>query len=74
MREKKSGKRVVLFAAIDEPQHEALRYIAFRERRSIAEITRQAISRYVAEKSEEYPIGAVEPRLAETVKASAADS
>jgi len=74
MRDKKSEKRVVLFAAIEPTQHEALRYIAFIEKRSIADITREAIGKYVAEKSEEHPIGAVEPQLVETVKVSAAGS
>lgn len=50
------GKRSVLFAIIDESQHEALRYIAYKERRSIADVTREAIQRYIDAKSAEYPI------------------
>lgn len=50
------GKRSVLFAIIDESQHEALRYIAYKERRSIADVTREAIQRYIEAKSAEYPV------------------
>lgn len=44
-------KRVVLFASVEPNQHEALRYIAFVEKRSIADVTREAIAQYVALKS-----------------------
>jgi len=70
MSKRESEKRVVLFAAIDREQHEALRYIAFRERRSIADVTREALEEYVARKSKEYPISAAEPRLIDTAKVS----
>lgn len=46
-REKKIGAPVTLFAAIEAKQHEALRTIAFRERRSIADVVRQAIDEFV---------------------------
>jgi hypothetical protein len=68
MSKRESEKRVVLFAAIDRAQHEALRYIAFRERRSIADVAREALDEYIAQKSKEYPISVVEPQLIETVK------
>jgi hypothetical protein len=71
MSKRESEKRVVLFAAIDRAQHEALRYIAFRERRSIADVAREALDEYIAQKSKEYPISVVEPQLIETVKVSA---
>lgn len=42
-REKKRKAPVTLFAAIESEQHELLRTIAFEERRSIADLVRQAI-------------------------------
>lgn len=50
------GKRSVLFAIIDETQHEALRYIAYKERRSIADVTREAVQGYIDNKAREYPV------------------
>ena len=41
------GNRVVLFALIDAEQHESLRLIAFRQKRSISDLTREAIDRYI---------------------------
>jgi len=46
-RTKKLETPVTLFAAIEAEQHEALRTIAFQERRSIADIVRQAIDEFV---------------------------
>jgi len=46
-RSKKLTSPVTLFAAIEEKQHEALRRLAFEERRSIADITRDAIQEYI---------------------------
>ena len=43
-REKKLESPVTLFAAIETEQHQALREIAFVERRSIADVVREAIS------------------------------
>ncbi len=65
---RKVGKSVVLFASISEAQHEALRYIAFKERRSIADIMREALEDYIQRKSSEYPLGVVEPTVTEKVK------
>ena len=49
-KEKKMKKKikdsVVLFAGIERKQHEALRELAFKTHRSIAEITRDAIKDY----------------------------
>ena len=42
--------RVILFAPIDREQHDALRYIAYKEKRSIADVTREALKRYLEEK------------------------
>jgi len=36
-----------LFAAIEASQHEALRTIAFKERRSMADVVREALDRYI---------------------------
>lgn len=38
---------VTLFAAIETQQHEALRSIAFDERRSLADVVRQAIDEFL---------------------------
>jgi hypothetical protein len=40
---------VTLFAQIEAEQHEALRSIAFAERRSIADVVREAIGQYLAQ-------------------------
>ena len=49
-REKKLDAPVTLFAAIETAQHQALREIAFQERRSIADVVREAISHYIAKR------------------------
>ena len=46
-RERKLEAPVTLFAAIETEQHQALREIAFEQRRSIADVVREAISQYV---------------------------
>lgn len=51
-REKKLQAPITLFAAIEEKQHEALRFIAYKERRSIADIVREAISQYIKSRGE----------------------
>lgn len=53
---KKLGKRAVLFVGIEDAQHEALRFIAYQEKRSIADVAREAIEGYINEKSTGYPI------------------
>ncbi|MFQ5875905.1 MAG: hypothetical protein ACE5JL_19190 [Dehalococcoidia bacterium] len=68
---RKLRKRVVFFAAIEEAQHEALRYIAFKERRSMADVAREAFENYIALKAREYPIGTLEVESAETVEVKA---
>lgn len=50
-RERKLEAPITLFAAIEAEQHEVLRRIAFEERRSIADVTREAISEYIARRS-----------------------
>ena len=63
---KETPKRVVLYAAIGEPHHDALRFIAFKEKRSVADVTREAIERYLAEKAREYPIGSIKAEPGQT--------
>jgi len=48
MGERKLSAPVTLFAAIEAAQHEALREIAFTERRSLAEVVREALAAYLA--------------------------
>jgi hypothetical protein len=48
---KKLTAPVTLFAAIEQEQHDALRRLAFEERRSIADITRDAIDEYISRHS-----------------------
>ncbi len=55
MNKKKTEERVTLFAAILKKQHEALRTIAFHERKSLAEITREAIEFYLKNKIKKSP-------------------
>lgn len=49
-REKKMEAPVTLFAAIETTQHDALRSIAFEQRRSIADVVREAIGEYIAKR------------------------
>ena len=49
-RKKKLEAPVTLFAAIKTAQHQALREIAFEERRPIADVVREAISHYIAKR------------------------
>lgn len=57
MKNKEEKKdRVTLFAAIDKEQYEAIRLIAYKEKKSLAEITRESLNAYIEEKSKLYPI------------------
>ena len=47
--DKKLAAPVTLFAAIEAEQHEALRAIAFAERRSLAAVVREVLSAYLAQ-------------------------
>jgi len=40
--------KAVLFAHVEPAQHEALRRIAYRERRSVADLAREAVSDLIA--------------------------
>ena len=50
--DKKLVARVTLIAAIEVEQHEALRAIAFAERRSLADVVREALTLYLAQHSQ----------------------
>jgi hypothetical protein len=47
--DKKLEAPVTLFAAIEAEQHEALRAIAFAERRSLADVVREALAEFLAQ-------------------------
>ena len=47
--EQKLTAPVTLFAAIEAAQHEALREIAFAERRSLADVVREALAAFLAQ-------------------------
>ena len=47
--DKKLAAPVTLFAAIEAEQHEALRGIAFAERRSLADVVREALNAFLAQ-------------------------
>ena len=47
---KKLDNPVTLFAAIEKKQYEAIRKIAFKEKRSIASIAREAIDMFIKSK------------------------
>ena len=47
--DKKLTAPVTLFAAIEAEQHEALRGIAFAERRSLADVVREALNAFLAQ-------------------------
>jgi len=46
-RTRKLEAPVTLFAAIEQEQHEALRQLAFAQRRSLADVTRDALTAYI---------------------------
>ncbi len=46
--DKRLSAPVTLFAAIEAEQHEALRAIAFSERRSLADVVREALNAFFA--------------------------
>ncbi len=47
--DKKLSEPVTLFAAIEAEQHEALRAIAFSERRSLADVVREALTGFISQ-------------------------
>lgn len=63
--------KVVLFASIEKSQHDALRYIAYKEARSIADITREALAKYIEQKSTKYRVRDLEPGAVEVLEVKA---
>ena len=55
--EKKLEAPVTLFAAIEAKQHEALREIAFREKRSLADVVREALNAFIQGRAKKQKIG-----------------
>ena len=51
----KNTDNVTLFAAIREKQYEGLRAVAFKEKKSLAQVTRDAIDGYLKKKIKGYP-------------------
>lgn len=47
--------KVILFASIEREQRDILRYLGYKENRSVASITREAIDKYIESKSDKYP-------------------
>ena len=47
--DKKLSAPVTLFAAIEAEQHEALRAIAFADRRSLADVVREALNTFLVQ-------------------------
>ena len=47
-KERKLEAPITLFATIESRQHEALRTLAFTERRSIADVVREAIDAHIS--------------------------
>lgn len=47
--DKKLSAPVTLFAAIEAEQHQALREIAFSERRSLADVVREALTGFISQ-------------------------
>ncbi len=52
---------VTLFAQIESKQYDGLRYLAFRDGKSIAEITRAALDLYLENRAGDIPRGRVAP-------------
>ncbi len=49
---------ITLFAAIEAEQHEFLRTVAFKERRSLADLVREALADYQRKKEAERKLAA----------------
>lgn len=47
---KKIKDKVILFVNIERKQHDALRYVAYKEKCSIADIVREALYKYLITK------------------------
>lgn len=56
---KKMDSPVTPFAAIEEKQHEALRELAFKEKRSLADLVREALSEFIAARTKKRRVAKV---------------
>ncbi len=56
MRPKILNKPVTVTTVLEKKQHDALRYISFRERTPMAEIIRSLIDALIKDKEKKYPI------------------
>ena len=54
--ERKLEAPVTLFAAVEARQHAALRELAFREKRSLADIVREALAGYLKARARKRPL------------------
>jgi hypothetical protein len=54
--ERKLEAPVTLFAAIEAKQHEALREIAFREKRSLADLVREALDALIRSRAKKHKV------------------
>ena len=52
---KKKQNNVTLFAAVLDTQYEGLRAVAFKEKKSLAHVTREAVDAYLKKKIKGYP-------------------
>jgi hypothetical protein len=52
--ERKLESPVALFAAIEAKQHESLREIAFREKRSLADLVREALDGLIRSRAKKH--------------------
>jgi hypothetical protein len=54
-RQKIMDKSTVLFARIEQSQYEALRWLAYRDKGSIAQVVRKALDVYIESRADELP-------------------
>ena len=57
--EKKLQTPVTLFAAVEEKQHDALRELAFKEKRSLADLVREALDEFLRRKLKDRKVARV---------------
>lgn len=53
---KKLQQPVSITTVLETDQYEALRFMAYKEHRSLADLFRTAVEEFIARKSREYPI------------------
>lgn len=60
-RAKRVKKPVIITTVVEESQHDALRYIAYKERLPMAELVRKALHELIKKQAKKYPIHIVKP-------------